>query len=389
MRFGRTIFASVFVIGLMGMDASANDRQLCLEDTLRGDLDPVYTACSRLLDKTFVEPDLQAKYHWRKAEIFYRQHRFKEALDAVELSLVLNPTFPPALMRRAYALAHLGRRNEAFVAAGKLIATAPEWSSSFLTLAHLGVVYLTFGQRLSAFERAIELDPENYLARHGYGSFLLARGRRKEGQAQWQAVLDADREAVDAQYLRTDGPDEFELYGFMLETRGGNYSAHLQYDKALADFTRLIELYPQKARGYFRRADLYLSMDQFELAAADIVKSLELLPGYTKALEVRARMNLLQKKYEQAVQDADVVLAGKTERRAVIQRIRGFALRGLGRSKEAFESLLESAKLKPFSASDLKSRMIMQGYYPENVETSLEDARFINGLMACAIDPQC
>jgi len=389
MRFDRTIFTSVLFICLMGAHASANDRQLCLEDTLRGDLDPVHAACSRLLDGNFVKLDLQAKYHWRKAEILYRQHKFKKALEAVELSLVLDPVFPAALRRRAMALSHLGRGNEAFVAAGKLIATAPEWSGSHLTLASLGVFHLTFDQRMKALARAVELDPKNYLARLSFGSFLIARGRIKEGETQWQVVLEADREVVDAQYHYMRGRDEFELYGYMLEVRGGYHLYNNRYDEAHADFTRLIKLHPEKARGYSLRARQYMYTKQFELAEADVAKALELLPNYSMALGLRVWLRYEQKNYQQAIEDADVLLAGETRERANIHRFRGFAHRKLDNFKQAFENFLAAAKLDPTYATDAKLRMTDRGYYPETADGSVEDIKFTNGLMACAIDPKC
>lgn len=389
MRFGRTIFTGVLFIFLMGVDASADDRQLCLEDTLRGDLDPVYAACSTLLADEDVKPDQAAKYHWRRAEILYRKHRFKETLQEIDASLTLDPKFPPALMRKAAVLAQLHRRDDAYLAARKLYAVAPEWSDSLSTLAALSAYHLSFDQREKIYARAVELDPTDYVARKSFGIFLYHRGKIKQAEAQWQAVLDSDRDAVNAQYHFTKGPDEFELYGIMLEVRGTIYGDNQQNAKALADFDRLIKLYPDKARGYYLRARQYERMDDYQRATADIAKSLDLLPGYIRALEVRVQVNLNQKKYEQVVRDADIVLAGEARQRAWIERFRAFALRGLGRPTDAFEGFLTSAKLDPGVANDMKFRMIRQGYISDSAEHSLKSDRFLNGLMACSVDPDC
>lgn len=389
MRFGRTIFASVFFFCLMGAGASADDRQLCLEDTLRGDLDPVYAACSKLLADKDAKSDQVAKYHWRIGEILYRKHRFEETLEAIDASLELDSTFPPALLRRAAVLAQLRRRDDAYFAARRLFANAPDWSSSLTVLADLSAYHITFDRREKIFAGAVELDPQDYVARKSYGHFLYQRGKIKEAEAQWQVVLDADREAVNAQYHFTKGADEFELYGIMLEFRGSYYGDNQQNDKALADFNWLIELYPDKARGYYLRARQYLRMNKSQLASADIAKSLELLPGYIRALEQRVEVNLKQKKYEQVLADADIVLAGEARQRAWIEHYRGVALRGLGRPTDAFESFLTSAKLDPNAANALMARMTGQGYYSETAKHSVEDEKFLNGLMACSIDPKC
>lgn len=389
MRLGRTIFASVFFFCLMGLEASADDRKLCLEDTLRGDLEPVYAACSRLLDANFVKPDLQAKYHWRKAEVLYRQHKFEGTLEAVDLSLALAPRFPPALLRRSAVLAQLGRRNDAFLAAVKLYETAPDWSRSLTVLADLSPYHITFNQREKLYALAVELNPQDYLARKSNGLFLYHRGKMKQAEAQWQVVLDADREAVNAQYHFTRGPDEFELYGITLELRGTYYSDNRQNTKALADFNRLIDLHPDKARGYYLRAREYQRMGDLQRADADIARSLKLMPGYIRALEVRVEVNLNRKNHEQVVRDADMVLSGDARQRAWIERFRAFALRGLDRPKEAFEGFLTSAKLDEGIANDMRFRMARQGYYSETAELGVEDDGFLNGLMACSIDPEC
>lgn len=388
-RLGRTIFASIFFFCLMGLDASADDRKVCLEDTLRGDLDPVYAACSRLLDAGFVKPDQQAKYHWRKAEILYRQRKFKETLEAIDLSLLLAPRFPLALMRRAAVLAQLDRRNDAFRAAVRLYETAPDWSKSSSVLADLSPYHITFNRREKLYARAVKLDPTDYVARMSYGRFLHQRGKIKQAEAQWQVVLDADREAVNAQYRFRASDDQFELYGYMLELRGTVYTANNQNAKALADFNRLIELHPDKARGYYLRAALRVGGDKTELAEADIDKALELLPGYLRALELRVQINLQHNKYEQVVRDADIVLAGKAQQRAWIERFRASALRSLGRSTEAFGSFLASARLDPKLANDMRSRMARRGYYSQTTQFNVEAEEFQNGLMACSIDPDC
>ncbi|MEM7636202.1 MAG: tetratricopeptide repeat protein [Pseudomonadota bacterium] len=357
---------------------------------MRGDLDPVYAACSKLLAAKDVKPDQAAKYHWRRAEILYRQDRFKETLEAIDASLKLDPTFPPALMRRAVVLAQLLRRDDSYFAARKLYAVAPEWSKSLTVLANLSAYHITFGRREKIHARAVELDPKDYDARKSFGLFLYRRGKIKQAEAQWQIILDADREAVNAQYsFFHKGEDGFELYGSTLGLRGTIYGDNRQNAKALVDFDRLIKLYPDKARGYYLRARQYLRMNELQLAAADIAKSLELLPGYIRALEERVLLNLKQKNYQQVVTDADIVLAGEARKRAWIGRYRGVALRGLGRANDAFESFLTSAKLDPEVANALMARMITQGYYSDTAKHSVKDHTFLNGLMACSIDPKC
>jgi tetratricopeptide (TPR) repeat protein len=65
-------------------------------------------------------------------------------------------------------------------------------------------------------------------------------------------------------------------YFAVYNIRGHVYEERGEFDKALADYTKCIELSPNAASGYYFRANLWEKMGDLENATADKAKSREL-----------------------------------------------------------------------------------------------------------------
>ena len=60
--------------------------------------------------------------------------------------------------------------------------------------------------------------------------------------------------------------------------RGDAYFEKEEYDKAIAEFSRAIELDPNYAEAYYKRGVAYLRKDKYDEAIADLTKAIELDP---------------------------------------------------------------------------------------------------------------
>jgi Tfp pilus assembly protein PilF len=63
-------------------------------------------------------------------------------------------------------------------------------------------------------------------------------------------------------------------------SRGLQYEASDKYDRAIADFTKAIELNPQDPMAYDHRGDAYYRVHDYTRAIADFTKVIEINPGY-------------------------------------------------------------------------------------------------------------
>jgi tetratricopeptide (TPR) repeat protein len=91
----------------------------------------------------------------------------------------------------------------------------------------------------------------------------------------------------------------------------GDYDyEHGNCDKAIADYTRAIELNPNLAEAYNNRAYIYMVKKDYGLALPDLDRALQLRPNYVNALMNRGDIYnyYYEINYERAVADYDQVL---------------------------------------------------------------------------------
>jgi tetratricopeptide (TPR) repeat protein len=69
--------------------------------------------------------------------------------------------------------------------------------------------------------------------------------------------------------------------------RGNAYYGKGQFDKAIADSTKALELNPRDAKAYTNRGNAYYDKGQHDEAIADYTKAIELNPKYDKAYNNR------------------------------------------------------------------------------------------------------
>lgn len=185
-------------------------------------------------------------------------------------------------------------------------------------------------EKLSDLQEATKADPKNREAVQMMLGLLISKGKFDEVYESSKKLLEEDSDnifaigaAVDAlmELDRRDDalklltqkieglPDSAPLYVF----RGRLYIELKEFDKAIADATKVIELNGQAIEGYVLRANAYLQSveklnrtdDSKELALAlkDVEKSLDLKPNLAEGIRLRAIIASQQKRYDEAIQD--------------------------------------------------------------------------------------
>jgi len=85
--------------------------------------------------------------------------------------------------------------------------------------------------------------------------------------------------------------------------RGLTYMRKGQYDRAIPDFSKAIEIDPMYARAYYNRGIAYGKKDQHDRAIADFTKAIEIDPKYAAAYNNRGMTYLRKDQYDQAISD--------------------------------------------------------------------------------------
>jgi tetratricopeptide (TPR) repeat protein len=85
--------------------------------------------------------------------------------------------------------------------------------------------------------------------------------------------------------------------------RGNAYLNKGQYDLAMADFNKAIEIDPKFAKAYNNRGDAYEKKGQYDLAIADFTKAIEVDPKFAFGYAFRGFAYGHKGQYDQAIAD--------------------------------------------------------------------------------------
>jgi tetratricopeptide (TPR) repeat protein len=170
-----------------------------------------------------------------------------------------------------------------------------------------------------------------------------------------QAQLDADGEdiAVTDLLLRDAGLNS-DAKAEAFRIRGRGYRDRGQYEKALADFNRALELNPNIDRAIGGRGETYRLMGRYEEALADFTRSLELDPDVWE-MSNRGETYRLMGRYEEALADFTRSLE-LDPAYAWAMGSRGQTYKAMGRHEDALADFTRALELNPDYAWAMVSR---------------------------------
>lgn len=190
-------------------------------------------------------------------------------------------------------------------------------------------------------------------------------------RTQYAAMAGKYDEAVRNMTTLMEGAEGDDLY-FMTVERCGFYRLAGEYDKALADASRLIELIPEEVYGYYTRGWIYELMGNDEAAMANYNRGIEVDNSYAYIYLMRGEQYLKMGETELAKADFERVLELDTE--ITDGSCRHFALHLLGHDTEAIEwmeRIIETDPYKPGYRYDEACLYARMG----NVERALDALR--------------
>ena len=110
--------------------------------------------------------------------------------------------------------------------------------------------------------------------------------------------------------------------------RAGAYSAKQEFDRAVADYTRVIGLDPKNRNSLYGRGNAYRILHDYDRAIADYSETITLDPNDAAAHAGRAASYLAERDYEKAVADySEVVRLDPKNRDAFYNRAIGYSAR--------------------------------------------------------------
>jgi tetratricopeptide (TPR) repeat protein len=185
-----------------------------------------------------------------------------------------------------------------------------------------------FGQSLDYLERAQAAAP---------GQAYFFRGNI-------HVLSTAEYEAALADYTRALELNSTDDGAYT--NRGNTYYVLAQYDAALADYDRALELKPGIAETYYDRAVARHALQAYQAALSDFTRALELKAGYAQAYNGRGDTYYDMGQYSTALADYDRAIALDSQDAEVFNS-RGVTHARLGELAAALPDFTSAVRLDP------------------------------------------
>ncbi|NQE05854.1 Photosystem I assembly protein Ycf3 [ANME-1 cluster archaeon GoMg1] len=153
--------------------------------------------------------------------------------------------------------------------------------------------------------------------------------------------------------------------------RGFAYHELKQYERAIEDHNKAIELNPNLSMAYNNRGIVYGELEQHERAIEDYNKAIEVNPKYVEAYNNRGIAYRELKQYERAIEDYNKAIE-VNPKYAMVYNNRGVAYGGLKQYEKAIEDFSKVIELNPKYAGAYYNRGVAYGKIKQ-YESAIED----------------
>jgi tetratricopeptide (TPR) repeat protein len=204
-----------------------------------------------------------------------------KAIEEYTQAIALNPDYIEAYNYRGFAYYNRGsftsdpgQHELAVKDFRKVVAMKPGSYSAYLAQATIYAHQKEYEKGLEEVNKAIALNPEETLAYGLRGAFYMD-----------EKIKDPEKVIADSSRVIDRGG----LWSAIAYTNRGVtlLLEKKEYDRAIDDFNKTIELTPRNAPAYLGRGVAFVYKGQFNRALEDISRSIELNPKVSKAYDIR------------------------------------------------------------------------------------------------------
>ncbi|MFM6732144.1 MAG: tetratricopeptide repeat protein [Microcystis panniformis] len=171
--------------------------------------------------------------------------------------------------------------------------------------------------------------------------------------------------------------------------QGEDYRNNNQSDKAIAAYTKAIEINPQYAEAYKNRGIVYYNLNKYDEAIADNNKAIEINPQYSNAYNNRGLVYYNLKEYDKAIADYNKVIEINPQDAEAYYK-RGYVYYDLKDYDKAIKDYTKAIEINPQFADGINLRLAdayhNRGYVYDNLKEYDKAIKDYN--KALEIDPK-
>lgn len=288
------------------------------------------------------QTSLSAEQYLEYGKQQFEQGEIDEAISVYTKAIELKPNFTQAYLYRGIAYGINRDREKASADYTAAIEIDPRTFQAYFLRADIKLSFKDYDGAIADAAKVVALDPKNQEAYFNRSYFYFIQNKRAEAAADLKKAA-----AIDA------------------NTQIGKYSAQLlqvlKREKnarlPITDHDALLAKYPMLAPEiYFHRADVHFMNGEFDRAIADYAKVIELAPNNALAYANRAAVYLEKQQYALTIEDAGKAISLKSDL-GLAYLIRGFGYVALGNETLAQTDFDEALKIEPTYKTDLEKKV--------------------------------
>jgi len=195
------------------------------------------------------------------ATVLWQQGKREEAVEVLRETVRHMPRFAAARSSLAFFLKELGRPDEAIQTCREGLALIPD-IQLLLTLGRIYFLQKKHDDAMAAWRKAIQINPETYMAHHNLGRALIRKGADAEADKHLKEAVRLAPEEAWAQY-----------------NLGWRLNQVHRYELAVVAYRKAIELNPQMAQAHCNLGSALRRLGRYR----------EALPHYIKGHEVGSK----------------------------------------------------------------------------------------------------
>ena len=249
---------------------------------------------------TTIEPRFELAWIWQ-VSIQTQLKQYPEALQSIQKAIEIFPKNSILYMLRGSIFVSIERYQEAITSLDEFIKRKPSNPIAYLTRSMCYFIAKKQDLILPDLNQAIKVDPNfaiSYLARGAYYNYGLKD--KDKANADFQQFLSLSQQETIV---------NFGLRGavYMLLKDQNKAIAYLQKASDLAEQQGMKKIVKQmqelKKLSYYNKGNAYANLEQYEKAIADYSKAIEIDPKYTLAYINRGLAYANLKQYDKAIAD--------------------------------------------------------------------------------------
>lgn len=303
--------------------------------------------------------------------MMYKKIIFSLILIFISFTVSFGQSLKESIME-ALKLAEQGKQDEATQALNNLIKENP----------NIPILYVLKGELITKYNRQLTQNPEVYNKAVKEFDKALSLDSTLSYAYNSRALLNTFHQKYDlaikdfSSVLKYSNDPEEKFSA--LSDRGAAKLYHKDFEGALEDYEKAIEIKPNSIGIYTNLGVLYMQQKNYDKAEETLTKAMKIAPNDAGLMNNLASVYIKKGKYKLAINHLDKILDINSQDPYALNN-KGFAQIKLGRTDEGIELVNKSIEIYPQNAYAYRTRA--EGYIKlKKIKKACEDLEKANDL---------